>query len=35
VTLIAPTAPGSFLPVGFVWSKDDVQVVRAGLAYKF
>lgn len=35
VTLMAPIVPGPFLPVSFVWSRDDVQVVRAGLGYKF
>ncbi len=35
VALTGPISPGSFLPVTFIWSSYSVQVVRAGLSYKF
>jgi outer membrane immunogenic protein len=34
-TLTGPISPGSFLPVAFAWSGSNVQVVRAGLSYRF
>ncbi len=33
--LSGPISPGSFLPVTFTWASYNVQVVRAGLGYKF
>jgi outer membrane immunogenic protein len=35
VALSGPISPGSFLPVTFTWASHNVQVVRAGLGYKF
>lgn len=35
VTLTGSISPGSFLPVTFTWSNYNLQVVRAGLSYKF
>jgi outer membrane immunogenic protein len=35
VTLTGSISPGSFLPVTFTWSNHNLQVVRAGLSYKF
>jgi outer membrane immunogenic protein len=35
VTLTGPISPGSFLPVTFTWSNYNLQIVRAGLSYKF
>jgi outer membrane immunogenic protein len=34
-SLTGPIFPGKFLPVTFTWSNDHVQVVRAGVSYKF
>jgi opacity protein-like surface antigen len=35
VALSGPIFPGSFLPVTFTWTSNNVQVVRAGMGYKF
>ena len=33
--LAGPITPGIFIPVSFAWTNYRVQVVRAGLNYKF
>ena len=35
VAVSGPISPGSFLPVTFTWASYNVQIVRAGLGYKF